>query len=72
MKTYDFIKQAIGCQVYLTNDRDLAHDGELRPLIKNKTPLTLLKLTKAGMALVRLEDGTEYSVRPSNVREVGN
>jgi len=71
MKTYDFIKQAIGTKVYLTRDGDLAMRGELRGFIYDKTPLTLMRLTRGGMAIVKSDDGKEYSVRPRNVREIG-
>lgn len=71
MKTYDFIRQAIGSKVYLTRDGDLMMSGELRGFIYNKMPLTLMKLTKAGMAVVKSDDGKEYSVPPRNVREIG-
>lgn len=70
MKTYDFIKQAIGNKVYLTPDGDLAMSGELRGFIYSKTPLTLIRLTKGGMAIVKSDDGKEYSVPPRNVREI--
>lgn len=70
MTTYDFILNNIGSSVYITGDRDLAFNGELKPLIQNKTELTIVKLTKKGMAL--LTDGKKtYSVPPSNVREIG-
>jgi hypothetical protein len=69
MKTLDFIKQAIGRKVYLTNDGDLGFDGSLRGFIFNKTELTLVKLTKGGMAVVEYEN-KQYTVPPKNVREV--
>jgi len=71
MKTYDFIKQAIGTKVYLTGDGDLGMSGELRGFIYDKTPLTLMRLTRGGMAIVKSDDGKEYSVPPRNVREIG-
>ena len=72
MKAYDFINQAIGNKVYLTGDGDLAMSGELRYFIIKKTPLTLVRLTRGGMAIVKSDEGDEYSVPPRNVREVGN
>lgn len=72
MKTYDFINQATGNKVYLTGDGDLGMSGELRGFIFNKTPLTLIRLTRGGMAIVKDDEGSEYSVPPRNVREVGN
>jgi len=71
MKTLDFINQAIGNKVYLTGEGDLAFYHELRYFIYNKTPLTLLRLTKGGRAIVEYK-GKEFSVPPNNVREVGN
>jgi hypothetical protein len=71
MKAYDFIRQAIGTKVYLTGEGDLAMNSELRGFIFDKTPLTLMRLTSGGMAIVKSDDGKEYSVRPRNVREVG-
>lgn len=71
MTTKDFIEQAIGEKVYLTGDRDLGIHGELRQLIFNKSPLTLIKLTKAGKAYVKNEETNEYySVPPTNIREI--
>jgi small nuclear ribonucleoprotein (snRNP)-like protein len=72
MKTYDFIKQAIGKKVYITRDGDLMMSGELRGFIANKTPLTLVKLSRKGMAVLADDNGGIYSVRPSNVREINN
>jgi hypothetical protein len=36
MTTKDFIDQAIGKMVYVTGDRDLAFNGDLRKIIFNK------------------------------------
>jgi len=72
MKTYDFIKQAIGKKVYITGDGDLMMSGGLREFITNKTPLTLVKLSRKGMAVLADDNGVIYSVRPSNVREINN
>ena len=71
MKTYDFIQQAIGKKVYLIGDRDLGMDGTFRRFIYDKTELTLVELTKGGMAVIEHE-GQRYRVRPSNIREVGS
>lgn len=71
MKTYDFIRQTIGRKVYLTNDGDLMMHRELRDFILHKTPLILIKLTKAGKVVVKADNGEEYSVPPRNVREIG-
>jgi hypothetical protein len=57
MKTLDFIRQAIGQKVYLTPNGDLAINGELRHFIFHKTPLTLIELTKGGVAIVQDEQG---------------
>lgn len=73
MKTHEFIQKSIGNKVYLTdNARVLAFDGDLRKIIFNKTELTLLKLTKNGMAYLVDDHGQHYSVPPRYVREVGN
>jgi len=76
------IQQNIGNKVILDGRGDLGMDGDLRPLIYNKTPLTIIGLTKGGKAYLR-EDiiSTEmvhgviprstkikyYSVPPRNV-----
>lgn len=70
MKTYDFIKQAVGKKVYLVGDGDLGMDGTFRKFIYHKTELDLIGLTKGGMAIIEYE-GKRYRVRPSNVREIG-
>jgi len=69
MKTYDFINKNIGNLVYITGDRDLGMDGELRKLIHDKTILILVKLTKAGRAYLKDANGKFYSVPARNVRE---
>lgn len=50
MKNHEFIEKNIRNRVYVTGDRDLAFNGELRKIISNKTELTIVKLTKGGMA----------------------
>lgn len=72
MKAHDFIRESIGCKVYITGDGDLAMNGELRHLIFNKTELTIVKLTRGGMAYLTDGKGKFYSVPPKNVREVNN
>jgi hypothetical protein len=66
------LKKNIGNRVYVTGDRDLAFNGELRKIISNKTELTIVKLTKSGMAYLVDDEGKFYTVPPRNVREVGN
>lgn len=78
MKAHDFINKNIGRKVYLTGRRDIGIDSSLRKFIipdMNKNVynsqqqyLTILKLTKSGMAYLLGEDGLHYSVRPTNVR----
>jgi len=68
MKAYDFINSHIGQEVYITGHGDLAMDGQLRPLIFNKTKLILVKLTKKGYAQLQTEFGRYYTVPPRNVR----
>ena len=72
MKTFDFINQNIGKEVYVTNNGDLFFDGELRKIISTKNKyikLTLIKLTKQGKAYL-YDEATKlyYSVPPKNVR----
>lgn len=68
MKTFEFIEKNIGQLVYITGDRDLGMCGELRPLIFNKTELTLLRLTKKGMVYLQDKDGIYYTAPPTNIR----
>ena len=73
MTTEKFIKQAIGNIVYVIGDGDLAFNGGLRSIIFNKTPLKLIKVTKAGYAYLFDETINKYySVPPRNVREIDN
>jgi hypothetical protein len=72
MNTYDFIRANIGNKVYVTGDGDLGMCGELRKFIFNKTEFTLIRLTRGGMAILSDDNGKEFSVPPSNVREVGD
>lgn len=69
MKSYDFIKQAIGNKVYIIGDGDLGLNSELRDFIYEKTELKLIKLTKGGMCIVEY-NSKQYSVPPRNVREI--
>jgi len=70
MKTYEFIRQAIGTDVYVTGKGDLMMCDELREIISNKTKLKLIKLTKSGDAYLKDELTNKfYSVPPSNIRE---
>lgn len=70
MKSYDFIKENIGARVYVTGDGDLAICSHLRRIILNNVELTIIKLTKGGMAYLMDDEGNFYSVPPRNVREV--
>lgn len=69
MTTKDFIEQNIGNDVYVTGDRDLAFNYELRKIIFNKTKLKLVKMNRKGLAYLEDSEGNFYSVPPSNVRE---
>ncbi len=71
MKTHDFIRANIGNKVYITGCGDLGMIGELRGFIRNKTPLTLIKLTRKGYAYLLDDNGEYHNVPPRNVREVG-
>jgi len=69
MKTVDFINQAIGSLVYITNK--LYIYGELRPLINNKTPLRLIRWTKGGSVYLQDEKTSRfYTVPPKAIREI--
>lgn len=71
MKNYDFIHANIGNSVYLTADGDLGMEGgKIKQYIREKTPLTLIKLTKAGKAYLKDSNGEFLSVPTRNVREV--
>lgn len=70
MKAHDFINSNIGNKVYVTGAGDLAFCGELKSIIYNKTELTIVKLTKSGMAYLVDAENNYYSVPPRNVREV--
>ena len=70
MKNNDFIKQNIGAKVYVTGDGDLAMQHSLRKIIFDKTPLTIVKLTKGGMAYLVDDENNFYTVPPRNVREI--
>jgi hypothetical protein len=70
MKNHEFIEKNIGAKVYITGDGDLAMNGEFRQLIFNKTELTIVKLTRGGMAYLTDDKGNFYSVPPRNVREL--
>jgi hypothetical protein len=66
MNTLDWISQNIGKKAIVNGNRDLAFNGELKPIIFNKTELTIVKLTRGGMA--HLTDGKRfYTVPPGNV-----
>ncbi len=74
MKTHEFIEKNIGNKVYVTGDGDLAFNGGLRKIISSKTrtiELTIVKLTKGGMAYLMDDENNFYTVPPRNVREVG-
>ena len=73
MTNHDFIKNNIGNKVYVTGDGDLAFDGSLRRIISTKdykVQLTIVKLTKGGMAYLVDEHGDFYTVPPRNVKEI--
>ena len=67
MKQED-IKYFIGSRVYITGDRDLAMQRNLRQLILNKTELTIARLTQGGEAYLMDSDGWYYSVPARNVK----
>lgn len=67
MKQED-IKNNIGSKVYITGDRDLAMQRNLRQLILNKTELTIARLTQSGEAYLMDSDGRYYSAPTRNVK----
>ncbi len=70
MHNNDFITSNIGNSVYVSGEGDLAMISEFRYIIRNKIKLTVIKLTKKGMAYLQDEaNGDFYSVPPRNVRE---
>jgi hypothetical protein len=70
MKAHEFIEKNIGNRVYVTGDRDLAFNGGLREIIFKKTELTVVKLTRGGLAYLMDDKNRFYAVPPRNVREV--
>ena len=73
MKNHEFIEKNIGAKVYVTPNGDLMFNGSLRRIISHKDeyiPLTIIKLTKSGMAYLMDAWGHFYSVPPRNVREM--
>jgi len=67
MKIYEFIEKNIGNKVIIDGTGDLAMSGELREFIFNKTPLTIVSLTKGGMAYLVDSKGKFYKVPPKNI-----
>jgi len=67
MTTYEYVESNIGKQVYIDGGGDLAMDGDLKPFIMNKTPLTLIRLNKKGLAIVKDNKEVHYSVPPKNI-----
>jgi hypothetical protein len=60
------LENHIGEACTLNGRGDLAMERELRFHIRNKTPLTIEKVTKGGRVVVRHKKWT-YSVAPKNV-----
>jgi hypothetical protein len=72
MHNFDFINKNIGGTVYITGDRDLGIQGELRMMIRDKTPLKIIKVTKSGHAYLQDEKTNRfYTIPIGNVREFG-
>lgn len=64
------LQELIGRTVHVSSRGDLYFNADLRPILRSGglgPPVTLVKITKGGMALVRADDGREYSVPPRNV-----
>ena len=67
MKREDVNKHK-GRKVVLNGKGDLAFEGELKPLIRNKVPLYIVKLTRGGMVYLTDVSGKFfYSAPPTNV-----
>jgi len=70
MKAHEFIEKNIGNKVYITGG-DLTMSSEFRKIILNKTELTIIKLTKSGMAYLVDNENNFYTIPPRNLREIG-
>ena len=70
MRNHDFIIKNIGNKVHVSGAGDLAFCGEYRGIIFNKTELTIVKLTRSGMAYLVDSNNKFYSVPPRNVIEI--
>jgi hypothetical protein len=73
MKALDFIISNIGEKVYLTYGMDLAIHGELRKFMSwnHQDPqmfLTIIKLTRGGLAYLLGDDKEYYAVPATSVR----
>lgn len=66
MNAQELIKASIGKKCVVTGYGDLAMDRRLRKIIFDKD-VTIVGLTKGGMACVSDKDGTLYSVPPRNI-----
>lgn len=67
MTALEFINQNIGARVRISGAGDLAMNGELKPLILGKAEVTLVRLTKKGMAMVVDSQGKSFMVPPRNL-----
>ena len=67
MKASELIEGNYDREAYIDGGRDLAMDGELKPLIRNKATVTLVRATKKGLIQVKDSDGKLYSVPPNNI-----
>ena len=67
MNKIDLLKLNIGKEVYLSSDKDLSINRHLRYFIQNKIKLTLIKITKGGMAVITDDNHKQYSVAPKNI-----
>lgn len=68
MVNQEQIKENIGKQVTLNGYGDLGMERHLRYFINHsENPLTIIKLTKSGMAYLQYENGKYYSIPPKNV-----
>lgn len=66
----EFIQNNIGVKVYVNDDGDLSILSELKNIIYNKTELTIVELTKGGMAKLVDANNVEYKVPPKNVSKI--
>jgi len=61
------VRQNVGNQAILNSRNDIGIVRAMRHYYETKEPVTIIKLTKGGMAFVRDLYGKEFSVPPTNL-----